>query len=93
MKSAAAATTRRSCAGNVDRAEPNPASSSLAAKADPHGAGRPARVVPAWRPFKRAAFESLAAGGQTILIDFTADWCLTCKTLEAFVLDTRKTRE
>ena len=74
-------------------AEPNPASSSLAAKADPHGAGRPARVELAWRPFKRAAFESLAAGGQTILIDFTADWCLTCKTLEAFVLDTRKTRE
>ena len=27
-------------------------------------------------------------GPRTVLIDFTADWCLTCKTLEATVLNT-----
>ena len=25
---------------------------------------------------------------KTVLVDFTADWCLTCKTLEAQVLET-----
>ncbi len=29
----------------------------------------------------------------TVLIEFTADWCLTCKTLEATVLDTPAVRE
>ena len=29
------------------------------------------------------------ASGSTVLVDFTADWCLTCKSLEAAVLDTR----
>ncbi|MGA2065215.1 MAG: cytochrome c biogenesis protein CcdA [Thermoguttaceae bacterium] len=29
-----------------------------------------------------------ASGPRTVLVDFTADWCLTCKTLEAAVLDT-----
>ena len=60
---------------------------------DPKAPARPTKVALPWRPFDRAAFESLAARGQTVLIDFTADWCVTCKLLEAFVLDTRKTRE
>ncbi len=46
----------------------------------------------AWQPFHRAAFEQLVAADKTVLVDFTADWCLTCKTLEAFVLNTRQTR-
>jgi thiol:disulfide interchange protein len=46
-----------------------------------------------WRAFDRALFEELVAAKKTILIDFTADWCLTCKTLEAIVLNTRPTRE
>jgi thiol:disulfide interchange protein DsbD len=33
------------------------------------------------------------AGQNTVLIDFTADWCLTCKTLEAAVLNTAAVRE
>lgn len=33
-------------------------------------------------------------GGQkTVMIDFTADWCLTCKTLEATVLNTSRVRQ
>ncbi|MCX7426634.1 MAG: thioredoxin family protein, partial [Planctomycetia bacterium] len=41
-----------------------------------------------WRPYSRAALEESVASGKSVLIDFTADWCLTCKTLEAQVLNT-----
>ena len=33
------------------------------------------------------------SGSQTVLVDFTADWCATCKTLEATVLNTALVRE
>jgi thiol:disulfide interchange protein DsbD len=46
-----------------------------------------------WRPFNRAVFEQLVAENKTVLVDFTADWCLTCKTLEALVLNTQDTRQ
>jgi thiol:disulfide interchange protein len=43
---------------------------------------------PDWQPFTRARFDELVAANQTVLVDFTADWCLTCKTLEHTVLKT-----
>lgn len=47
-----------------------------------------------WQPFTtRADFEKLLASGKTVLIDFTADWCATCKTLEAWYMNTREVRE
>lgn len=46
-----------------------------------------------WQPFTRQRFEELVGSNQTVLVDFTADWCLTCKTLEALYLDTAATRE
>jgi len=46
-----------------------------------------------WRPFTRAAFEDAVRSQNTVLIDFTADWCLTCKTLETGVLNTSKVRQ
>jgi thiol:disulfide interchange protein len=46
-----------------------------------------------WQPFKdRADLERRIGEGNTVVIDFTADWCATCKTLEAFVLDTDEVR-
>ncbi|MBN1393579.1 MAG: thioredoxin family protein [Pirellulales bacterium] len=45
-----------------------------------------------WRPFSRRALDELIAAEKTVLVDFTADWCMTCKTLEKFVLNTSKTR-
>ncbi len=43
----------------------------------------------AWRPlrFRRPGSAEKPAGPATVLVDFTADWCLTCKLLEATVLD------
>jgi thiol-disulfide isomerase/thioredoxin len=32
-------------------------------------------------------------GSKTILVDFTADWCATCKTLEATILNTESVRQ
>lgn len=34
-----------------------------------------------------------ARGGYTVLVDCTADWCLTCKTLEATVLNSRRVQK
>jgi thiol:disulfide interchange protein len=35
----------------------------------------------------RPAENEKTSGPKTVMVDFTADWCLTCKTLEATVLD------
>jgi thiol:disulfide interchange protein len=41
-----------------------------------------------WVAFDRARAESLAASGQLVFVDVTADWCFTCKVNERLVLDT-----
>ncbi|NLX94648.1 MAG: hypothetical protein GXY83_00590 [Rhodopirellula sp.] len=46
-----------------------------------------------WQAFTRANFEQLVDAGKTVLIDFTADWCLTCKTLETAYLNTAEVRQ
>ncbi len=46
-----------------------------------------------WIPFTLKGLQRRLAQGQTVLVDFTADWCMTCKMLEATVLDTRAMRE
>jgi suppressor for copper-sensitivity B len=33
-----------------------------------------------WRPYSPATLAQARAEGKTVLVDFTADWCLTCKT-------------
>jgi len=35
-----------------------------------------------WRPYSAAALEALRDSGRVVLLDFTADWCLTCKVNE-----------
>lgn len=40
-----------------------------------------------WQPFDRAAIDRLVGDGRVVLVDVTADWCLTCKVNKAAVLD------
>ena len=47
-----------------------------------------------WQSFSLAKLGKLTLGeGRTVLVDFTADWCLTCKTLEKLVLKTQSVEE
>jgi thiol:disulfide interchange protein len=41
-----------------------------------------------WVAFDRDRAESLAASGQLVFVDVTADWCFTCKVNERLILDT-----
>lgn len=45
-----------------------------------------------WLPFSQQRLTALTQDQKTVLVDFTADWCLTCKTLESTVLNTEATR-
>jgi thiol:disulfide interchange protein len=47
----------------------------------------------AWQPFSIRSFKALADAEKTIVVDFTAPWCLTCKTLEATVLNSEPVRQ
>jgi suppressor for copper-sensitivity B len=41
-----------------------------------------------WVAFDRGRAEAIAAGGQLVFVDVTADWCFTCKVNERLILDT-----
>lgn len=40
-----------------------------------------------WQPFDQAEIRRLVADGKTVLVDVTADWCLTCQVNKAVVLN------
>lgn len=42
---------------------------------------------PVWGVWSRPAVAAYVSGGETVFVDVTADWCLTCKTNKALVLD------
>jgi thiol:disulfide interchange protein DsbD len=46
----------------------------------------------AWEPFDVRRVEELAAQGRMVFIDFTADWCTTCKVNEKLALETEAVR-
>ncbi|MDR1052711.1 MAG: thioredoxin family protein [Planctomycetaceae bacterium] len=39
------------------------------------------------KPFTLANYEAAILSGRCVVVDFTADWCVTCKVLEATVLN------
>lgn len=41
-----------------------------------------------WQPFDKRQISRLVSEGRTVLVDVTADWCLTCKVNKSLVLDT-----
>ena len=46
-----------------------------------------------WEEFSEAKLQAALAEKKTVLVDFTADWCMTCKTVEKFALNTPETKE
>jgi thiol:disulfide interchange protein len=46
-----------------------------------------ATVLP-WEPFSIAAWNKHTAQGKTVLVDFTADWCVNCKVNMKWAIDT-----
>ena len=43
----------------------------------------------AWQPFSLEALQKYAVeDGKTVIVDFSADWCVNCKVLEKAVLHT-----
>ncbi len=52
----------------------------------------PVKSVIAWEPFSRARLAELRSGGATVLVDFSADWCMTCKLNLATAIETEKVR-
>jgi len=46
-----------------------------------------------WREYNPAGLDALVAQGQVVMLDFTADWCLICKTLERNVLQTQQVKD
>ncbi len=47
---------------------------------------RPKAETMAWQPYTPATFQAARASGKPVFVDFTADWCLSCKFNEATVL-------
>ena len=73
-------------------AERSGAGGSHIENADP-GAGRTDKNGVFWRDFSPALFDRLIEEKKTIFLDFTAEWCITCKVLEASVLSSRSVGE
>ncbi len=46
-----------------------------------------------WQPYTERKLKWLQDNGKTVLIDFTADWCLNCKVNESAVLKTDATEK
>lgn len=52
---------------------------------------RPSQL--SWKEFSQESLDKALASGHPVFVDFTADWCLTCKTNERFAIDTAPVRE
>jgi thiol:disulfide interchange protein len=53
--------------------------------------GPVASVIP-WEPFSRERLADLRQKGATVLVDFSADWCMTCKYNLATAIETTKVK-
>lgn len=51
------------------------------------GASAPQTDRVAWRRFDEGEVRSLVGSGRTVLVDITAQWCVTCKVNKALVLE------
>ncbi|HEV2970892.1 MAG TPA: thioredoxin family protein [Pirellulales bacterium] len=46
-----------------------------------------------WQPFSQTRLKQLTSEGKTVLVDFTADWCPTCKWNLRFAINTTEVRD
>ena len=49
--------------------------------------GKEAGTAALWQPFDEARIATLVAQGKTVLVDVTADWCITCQVNKRLVLN------
>ncbi len=69
---------------------------SMVAAGSFYGSGperRAARPDAIWKPFDLSAIPGQVAAGRTVLVDVTADWCLTCQVNKSLVLNRGKVAE
>jgi thiol:disulfide interchange protein len=53
----------------------------------------PERHLFPWKPFSPETVASLQAEGKTVMVDFTAEWCLTCKVNFKTAINTQRVKE
>jgi thiol:disulfide interchange protein/DsbC/DsbD-like thiol-disulfide interchange protein len=46
-----------------------------------------------WQAFSQQSLNNALQSGRPVFVDFTADWCITCKANERFALDTAAVRQ
>jgi thiol:disulfide interchange protein len=46
-----------------------------------------------WQAFSQQSLDNALQSGRPVFVDFTADWCITCKANERFALDTAAVRQ
>jgi thiol:disulfide interchange protein len=46
-----------------------------------------------WQAFSQQSLNNALQAGRPVFVDFTADWCITCKANERFALDTTAVRQ
>jgi thiol:disulfide interchange protein DsbD len=47
----------------------------------------------AWKPFSQKELDDLLKAGNAVFVDFTADWCISCKFNERTAIDVPAVRE
>jgi len=53
----------------------------------------PERHLFPWQPFSPEAVAKLQGEGKTVMVDFTAEWCLTCKVNFKTAINTQRVKE
>ena len=73
------------------RSPPAPAEPAADASTTTPAPGGARRI--AWKPWSRAAVDAARAAGNPVFVDFTAEWCLTCKLNERSSIEIPAVRE